>query len=200
MCNFYIMYYMVNNGQSLIADDCWNQAPSAFRFPELHVPEPVLGNGIETEADHNPDHTEHDAGNGDETAVDNILSEIHDIVDEIDGESPTTKAPPLVKVTHPPAPITKTPPQDSTPAERLSNWPFFEGGDRFESDQTGSVESGRDFRLELAEDWPLNGLSSPDVGGITLGQVTAVAVDHAGFVHIFHRGPTVWDYGCAHCC
>ena len=217
MCNFYIMYYMVNNGRSLVADDCWNQAPDDFHFPELHVPEPVLGFGIETEADRTHEHTGHDASDDN---VDSILLEIHDIIDEIDGESPTTKATPPAKVTLPAVGglTTKIPPQETTVAETPSNRPFFEGGDHFESDPTGGMEPrqdptggmepgqdptggmepGQDFTLELAEDWPLNGLSSPRVGDITLGQVTAVAVDHAGFVHIFHRGPTTWDFRCAH--
>ena len=46
------------------------------------------------------------------------------------------------------------------------------------------------MELVPAEDWPLNGVSIP---GIALGQVSAVAVDHEGFVHILHRGPVVWD-------
>ena len=186
MCNFYIMYYMANNGQSLLYDSCWNTAPSTFQFPELHVPEPVPGNGTETEAHHSHSH-EHDGGNGGETSVDRILSSIHDIVDELEGESPSME-PTL------PALFTKPPPQSPTQAERPSDWPFFEGGNGLEPDQTGSMELGQEPTLELAEDWSLNGVSSPNVGGITLGQVTAVAVDRAGFVHVFHRGPTKWDF------
>ena len=46
--------------------------------------------------------------------------------------------------------------------------------------------------LAQAEDWALNEVSIP---GRTLGQVSAVAVDSDGNVHILHRGSVVWDYG-----
>ena len=50
----------------------------------------------------------------------------------------------------------------------------------------------------LAEDWPLNGVDAPEVGGhdkgVQLGQVTSVAVDTDGSVLVLHRGPREWDY------
>ena len=94
MCNFYIMYYMVNNGRSLVADFCWNRAPDDFHFPELHVPEPVPSDGTETEADRTHSHTEPDGDKGSEDTVDEIISKIDDIMGALkgDGESPTTEA------------------------------------------------------------------------------------------------------------
>ncbi len=46
--------------------------------------------------------------------------------------------------------------------------------------------------LAQAEDWALNKVSIP---GRTLGQVSAVAADGDGNVHILHRGSVKWDYG-----
>ena len=102
MCNFYIMYYMVNNGRNLVDDGCWNGPPSTFHFPELHIPEPVPSDGMETEAHHTHSHTEHGGGNVSETSINNIVTAIHDIMDEIggDGESPTTEATPPTVATN----------------------------------------------------------------------------------------------------
>ena len=53
-------------------------------------------------------------------------------------------------------------------------------------------------QVVLAEDWPLNGVSAPEVGGrgkgVQLGQVSSVAVDTDGSVLVLHRGPREWDY------
>ena len=44
--------------------------------------------------------------------------------------------------------------------------------------------------LVQAEDWALNGFPIPQS---TLGQLSAVAVDPHGDLHVLHRGPVVWD-------
>ena len=86
-----------------------------------------------------------------------------------------------------PRSTTQIPDTDSTTtttAEPASNpIHFFEGGDDVVSTSLELVQS---------EDWLLNGV---DIPGVTLGQVSAVAVDKEGSVHILHRGPVVWDYG-----
>ena len=35
--------------------------------------------------------------------------------------------------------------------------------------------------------------SWPDKNAVTLGFVSGVAVDPSGNVHVFHRGPRIWD-------
>lgn len=45
-------------------------------------------------------------------------------------------------------------------------------------------------KLFPSEDWPLNGMNIPDAA---MGQVSAVAIDADGDVHVLHRGPVTWD-------
>ena len=42
MCNFYIMYYMDNNGRSLVDDDCWETPPRSLVYPDTLPPLPKL--------------------------------------------------------------------------------------------------------------------------------------------------------------
>lgn len=35
MCNFYIMFYMKNNGRILRSMECWRSPPKNFKFPKL---------------------------------------------------------------------------------------------------------------------------------------------------------------------
>ncbi len=44
--------------------------------------------------------------------------------------------------------------------------------------------------LVQAEDWALNGFPIP---ATSLGQLSAVAIDPHGDLHVLHRGPIVWD-------
>ena len=55
----------------------------------------------------------------------------------------------------------------------------------------GKVSPPGRHKLVLSEDWPLNGVDIPDAA---MGQVSAVAVDTKGGVHVLHRGPVTWDF------
>ena len=86
-----------------------------------------------------------------------------------------------------PRPIPPGPPQvcntTTTTTAQTPQRPFFEG-------EANSSESQTRTKWVPAEDWPLNGVTFP---GLVLGQVSAVAVDGKGNVHVLHRGPVVWD-------
>ena len=50
--------------------------------------------------------------------------------------------------------------------------------------------------LVLDKGWALNGLSGDEtkaVLGVALGQVSAVALDAQGNLHVLHRGSHIWD-------
>ena len=71
----------------------------------------------------------------------------------------------------------------ATTTTQTPQQPFFEGEASPSASQTST-------NWVPAEDWPLNGVTFP---GLVLGQVSAVAVDKEGCVHVLHRGPVVWD-------
>lgn len=70
--------------------------------------------------------------------------------------------------------------------------PFIEGEDGH-TEAPPKVGVAPPSGLVPAGDWSLGGMSSPVIGGTRLGQVSAVAVDGEGHVHVLHRGPRVWD-------
>ena len=43
--------------------------------------------------------------------------------------------------------------------------------------------------VSVVKDWP----QITESDNVVLGQVAGVAVDGEGNIHIFHRGPTVWN-------
>ena len=197
MCNFYIMYYTENDGHHLSHDSCWSPAPSSLHYPTLpSLPPPT----------HIHHHENVDEGGEDGQQDDNyicaspvppgppprICRPVTTPTNTTPSLSASSSSPPSTPPpsTPPPSipPPSTPPPNTPPPTTAVQETPgqFFEGKaspPSPEGSQTGA-------ELVPAEDWPLNGVSIP---GIALGQVSAVAVDHKGFVHILHRGPVVWD-------
>ena len=183
MCNFYIMYYTENDGRRLYSNECWQNAPRSLIYPPL----PSLTTPTATPTTEPALSTESaNSGNGHK---------------EVDNYECPTPIPPgasnghCVNITtttsHIPVPPTTIPIREpdhqtshNTPTNPSPSTPFYEGGSDAEFESLGLVP---------AEDWPLNGV---DIPGITLGQVSAVAVDKEGHVHVLHRGPVVWDFRC----
>ena len=185
MCNFYIMYYTENDGRSLYSNECWQNAPRTLVYPPLPslttpTAPPTTGPAVSTESV--------DSNNG------------HEEVDNYECPKPippgtsndrciNTTTIPSTTTSHIPIPPTTIPirePYHQTPPTTTTNpspsTPFYEGGSDAKFESLGLVP---------AEDWPLNGV---DIPGVTLGQVSAVAVDKEGHVHVLHRGPVVWDF------
>ena len=178
MCNFYIMYYTRNDGQTLYSESCWQPATRSLVYPELPslttptvtpTTEPIVMTDVVSESTEEEDNYECPKaippnGSGSSRCI--------------NATTTTTTSPIPVLPTAIPNIGSET--TESNP--HTSHNPFFEG-----ADNTGSKPLG----MVPAEDWTLNGI---DIPGMTLGQVSAVAVDKNGFVHILHRGPVVWDY------
>ena len=183
MCNFYIMYYTANDGHGLRRDTCWDRAPHGLRYPDHLPPLPAITSPVEEDHDHTH---HHDGGNNE--GVGN--KEGDDEEDEY--ICPKTIPPGNPSLCPKPTPQIPIPTNPSTTTD--SSWitreevspstgvPFFEG--------VGNQQPV-DLGLVQAENWVLNDVSIP---GTTLGQVSAVAVDNEGNVHILHRGHVVWDY------
>ena len=212
MCNFYMMYYMANDRQSLASDSCWSQAPASLTFPELPTVTVIEGTEHHDHHDHGMGVSEHqtepedkEGSDGDGEGGKSYLSEtLNSFGKDIDSTSSVGKGtedepeddyvcptlvppgPPSVCVKPPvsSSPIPTPTAVSNEPSNTPSNEPFFEGQDSLDSEMNPLVP---------AEDWPLNGVSSPTIGSVTLGQVTAVSVDQEGYVHILHRGARVWD-------
>ena len=191
MCNFYIMYYTENDGRKLYSNECWQNAPRSLIYPPL----PSLTTPTATPTTESPISTESSAGgdNGHEEEVDNYecskpippgTSNSH-CVNTTTTTTTTTGHIPVPTTTIPiREPYHQTPPPNASTTPPSPSTPFYEGGSDTEFESLGLVP---------AEDWPLNGV---DIPGITLGQVSAVAVDKEGHVHVLHRGPIVWDFRC----
>ena len=185
MCNFYIMYYTTNDGRSLYSNECWESAPRSLIYPQLPslttptVPPtvaPTTAPVVTTEIESNEEEDTYECpkpvppGSSDSRCV-NITA---------------TTPIPVQPATDPIPKIETNSPESfdqSSSTTLVPSHPFFEGGNSLSSNHLGLVP---------AEDWALNGINIP---GVTLGQVSAVAVDKEGAVHILHRGPVVWDYG-----
>lgn len=184
MCNFYIMYYTANDGRSLYSNDCWQIAPRSLIYPQLPsltVPTapptatPTTTPIVSTERETSDEEDSYECpkpvppGSSDSRCVNATI---------------TTPIPVLPATD----PIPEVEPNSSESVEQTSSTtsvpsnPFFEASDSLKSNSLGLVP---------AEDWALNGI---DIPGVTLGQVSAVAVDKEGAVHVLHRGPAVWDY------
>jgi hypothetical protein len=196
MCNFYIMYYTENDGRRLYSNECWQNAPRSLVYPPLPSlttptappaapPTTTTGPALTTES------VDSDDGN---EKVDNYEcskpippgTSISRCINNI-----TTTTTTATTTSHIPVPPTTIPirePDHQTPSNTATSpspsTPFYEGGSDVQFESLGLVP---------AEDWPLNGV---DIPGITLGQVSAVAVDKEGHVHVLHRGHVVWDFRC----
>ena len=194
MCNFYIMYYTENDGRSLYSNDCWQSAPRNLvypRLPSLTTP-PATPTTTPTVSI-----TTTDGGSNDHEHDDEDNYECPKPLPPGSGNSRCVNTTTTTPIPVPPTPIqtpktgSKTPvtvqtPMSSTHGDTPTNPSphsrFFEGDSDIEFESVGLVP---------AENWPLNGV---DIPGVTLGQVSAVAVDKDGSVHILHRGPVVWNY------
>ena len=177
------MYYTTNDGRSLYTNECWQIAPRSLIYPQLPsltVPTapptatPTTVPVISTEREASEEEDGYEClkpvppGSSDSRCVNATVTTPIPVL-------PTSNPIPKIEPNSPQ-------PVDQTSSTTPSN-PFFEGGNSLESIPLGLVP---------AEDWALNGI---DIPGVTLGQVSAVAVDKEGAVHILHRGPVVWDYG-----
>lgn len=190
MCNFYIMYYTENDGRVLYSNECWEDAPRSLVYPPLPsltapTATPTTPPALSTEsADGDNEHEEEDSyecpkpippGTSNSRCV-NITNSAATTT-----TTTTTSHIPNPATTFPIPELDRQTPR-STPTDPSPSTPFYEGGSDTEFESLGLVP---------AEDWPLNGV---DIPGMTLGQVSAVAVDKEGHVHVLHRGPVVWDY------
>ena len=168
MCNFYIMYYTSNDGRELYSKECWMAATKSLVYPRLpSLTTPTVPPIVTTE--------------------DSVGEDTYECPKPIPPNSGNSRCINNTATTSPipvPHSTTQIPNTGSTtPEPTLNPVHFFEGGDDIVSTS---------LELVQAEDWLLNGV---DIPGVTLGQVSAVAVDKEGSVHILHRGPVVWDYG-----
>lgn len=172
MCNFYIMYYTSNDDISLISNYCWAPPPSRLRFPAL-PPLPVAATPSQEEEEEGT-HSHSDMG--DHKGLHPHLRPVSPglappttpLLPRKQLSVTTTVSPPPIATTVAPPPIAATvapPPITTTLPPAVGT-------------------------LVQAEDWPLNGFPIPTQ---TLGQITAVAIDSAGDVHILHRGPVTWN-------
>lgn len=101
---------------------------------------------------------------------------------------PPVVTPPPPAVTPPPPAVTPPPPVVTPPPPaQVSTVPRTVAAATTTTTTIAPVGT-----LVQSEDWPLNGFPIP---AAMLGQVTAVAIDGAGQLHMLHRGPVVWDYG-----
>ena len=184
MCNFYIMYYTGNDGRSLYSNECWRSAPSSLVYPQLPslttptVPPtatPTTAPIISTEIESSEKEDGYECpkpippGSGNSRCINNTATTPIPV-------PPTTTQIPSTSFNSP-EPVDQTGHTTMVPSN-----PYFERGNNLESKPLGMV---------AAEDWALNGI---DIPGMTLGQVSAVAVDREGSVHILHRGPVIWDF------
>ena len=203
------MYYTANDGKSLTEDECWSPASKTLHFPDVPIPESSSGH-------HHHHHGNSDTmpggqgegggGSPDPDSVDDTHKE--DLVaggDKMEEEEtediymcpksvapgPPSLCPPLhpTSIASPSLPLPQPSPPPTVATTRR---PFFEGEDTH-GDVLSEVGVAPSLGLSLAADWSLNGVSSPRLGQVQLGQVTAVAVDAQGHVHVLHRGPHVWD-------
>ena len=187
------MYYTENDGRKLYSNECWQNAPRSLIYP----PRPSLTTPTATPTTEPPTSTESsgDSDNGHKEEDNYECSKpIPPGTSNSRCVNTTTTTTTTTTTGHIPVPPTtipirepyhETPPTTPTPTSPPSlSTPFFEGGSDTKFESLGLVP---------AEDWPLNGV---DIPGITLGQVSAVAVDKEGHVHVLHRGPVVWDFRC----
>ena len=184
MCNFYIMYYTANDGRSLYTNECWQNAPRSLIYPHLPsltkptVPPtatpttvPIVTTEQETsDMEDNYECPKPVPPGSSDSHCDNATATTPIPV------LPTTNSIPKLEPNSPES-VDQTSSTTMVPSH-----PFSEGGNSLKSSPVGLVLDG---------DWALNGI---DIPGMTLGQVSAVAVDKEGAVHILHRGSVVWDY------
>ncbi len=159
------MYYTANNGRGLYEEDCWG-SPGDVSFPSVLPPLPQLVSHTE------PHHHHGGMGGNEEHEDDEQYEEDGGNKEHQEDDKDDYKCP----VPLPPGNRSKCLPPVTTPP------PFIEGVVSPGSAPIGLVE---------AEDWVLNKVTIP---GKTLGQVSAVAVDTQGNVHILHRASVQWDY------
>ena len=140
MSNFYIMYYMDNNGLSLSKKECWSESPPSLLYPDEDPILPVHGERI--------DHTH-----------------IHNM-DQVDESE---KAPPTITSISNNSAITTT-------------------------TTTTTTTIATDYVVQVDSSWPYNeGFSGNTLGGILIGDITAVDVDDSNNVYFLHRSNVHWN-------
>ena len=229
MCNFYIMYYTANDGHSLIEDDCWNIAPKSVHYPPLPVLPPShnshhhhnhgMGGGDDPVVDdkEGPQSSEDGetighGGDGDDEKSEEGEDGDYICPTSVSPVAPSTRCPVTTPTAGPPPTTTttatvateervedgETPPTMNDRPQTTNPPPFPDAG--MGEDGEGGVALDDDkVDFVLAEDWPFNGVDSPQIGvetgrGGALGQVSSVTVEGDGSVLVLHRGPRVWDY------
>ena len=161
------MYYTLNTDHSLELDECWSPAPKSFQYPTL----PKLPPSSQTTPTHDHGHTHmhEEHGKPKENEEDEYLC-------------PQSVPPGL-----PNKCLEQVPDSTTNEASESTTTPEHPSTITVEE---GEVSNFAELGLVPAEDWELNGV---DIPGMALGQVSAVAVDKDGAVHILHRGPVTWD-------
>lgn len=168
MCNFYIMYYTTNDGIQLADTSCWGPPPSWLHFPSNLPPLPTAATPTDEE--------EVDGAHSHNTDMEDHHPHPSSLI-TLPPSLPPETTPPLPPPRELPSPGELPPSREVTPPRELP------------PPATTVVPPAPDDLVQ-AEDWPLNGFPIPTQ---TLGQITAVAIDGAGDVHILHRGPVTWD-------
>lgn len=176
MCNFYIMYYTLNNVRRLAYDRCWSKPPNDMHFPAKLPPLPSY-------ATPPPDHVGGEQG---ETRIPNSGSDANSSTGSDSSMGPDSGNRPYSD--------SGTGADSSTGSNSDSSTGFDSNSGTLPAPSVSVLpvippRSGPG--LVLSEDWPLNGIAIPE---IALGQVTAAAIDAAGDLHILHRGHVTWDY------
>ena len=198
MCNFYLMYYTENDGRLLTEANCWEDAPSAVHFPPLPRLPPSHGPAHHDHPDHSPMGSEGDL---------EIIESVDDAITSPDDDT-TSSIPPGVGEDDyicpspvPPGPVPSQCQQNGNENDGMKN-----GNNRMENgDEDLKSGNGKEdledvvsWDIDLAGDWPFNGVDYPQVDSDTgmggaLGQVTSVAVTKDGSVFVLHRGPRAWE-------
>ena len=191
------MYYTENDGSRLYSTECWQSAPLTLVYPPLPslttpTATPTTVPALTTESiDSDHGHEEEDNYECPKSIPPGISN--GRCVNTTTSTTTTSPIPIPTTTIAIPKTGSKTPEPDhqtplsndhNTPTNPSPSTPFYEGGSDTEFESLGLVP---------AEDWPLNGI---DIPGMTLGQVSAVAVDKEGHVHVLHRGTVVWDFRC----
>ena len=188
MCNFYIMYYTsASDINKLNTDECWESAPT-LSFPssayhlQTHSHPTIIPTEFHT--------TNKQAESTGETRGPHITTTTQTTQATIQTESQPiiqTETQPTIKTETQPTIQTETQSTETITTQTTSHPPTSPPLLLLNSSSTMFVP---------AEDWPstrgnLGGASI--LGGVTLGQVSAVAVDRIGNVYVLHRASRVWD-------
>ncbi len=94
MCNYYIMYYTANDGESLKNTECW-YAPQNLRFPEIPpLPLATINHSMVEEHEHQHTHTEGEEEGEEEEEEDQaktIFEELETMLSALSSKQPASE-------------------------------------------------------------------------------------------------------------